>query len=154
MKTILIIATTFFLSGTIYATELSWVDEQIEAIKPARKSVKIRGINDPFVFLRKNKAEKKGMKSGKRRATSSAGTKKASSKSSIVTNKVKASAFDLSTIINSTAMINGSWYKKDAKIKGYTVIEVTKTFVILKKGDKKLILSTNIKNPNLKFKNK
>lgn len=154
MKTILIIATTLFLSGTICATELSWVDEQIEAIKPPRKSVKIRGINDPFVFLRKNKAEKKGAKAGKRRASSSAGTKKASSKSSIVADKIKVKRFDLSTIINSSAMINGSWYKKNAKIKGYTVIEVAKTSVTLKKGDKKLILSTNSKTPNLKFKNK
>mgnify|MGYP000447948675 FL=1 len=51
-------------------------------------------------------------------------------------------------------MINESWYKKNDKVKGYRIIDITKTSVTLKKGDKKLTLSTNTKKQNLKFKNK
>jgi hypothetical protein len=153
MKTILIITMTFFLSNSIYANELSWVNEQIEAIKPPRKSVKLRKISDPFIFLKKNKKDKEGTK--KTSFTRTKKTQLKSSKTALKGSPVKKfKGFDLSTIINSSAMINGSWYKKDAKIKGYTIVKVTKTFVTLKKGDKKLILSTNNKNKNLKFKNK
>jgi len=158
MKTILITLVTVFLSNTIYATELSWVDEQIEAIKPPRKGVKILGINNPFIFLEKNKTKKKETKKGP--LASSA--KKAPLKSSVIsdtnTTKIKSKSFNLSTVINSSAMINGSWYKKGDKINSYTIIEVTKNTVTLqkgnKKGDKQLTLSTNVKKQNLKFKNK
>ncbi len=154
MKTILIIVVTVFLSNALYATELSWVDEQIEAIKPPRKSVKLRGIRDPFIFLKKNKSAKKVSSASKTRRAPSKSSKTTSKVRGKTTIKVKINAFELSTIMNSSAMINGSWYKKNAKVRGYTVVEVAKTSVTLKKGDKKLILSTNSKNPNLKFKNK
>jgi mannitol-specific phosphotransferase system IIBC component len=146
MKTILMIAIAIFLSNTLYATELSWVDEQIEAIKPPRKSLKLKGIKDPFIFLKEKQKAKK---------TSAFRTKRTASKVSDKTAaKMKIMALNLSTVINSSAMINGSWYKKDAKVRGYTVVEVAKTSVTLKKGDKKMILSTNSKNQNIKFKNK
>ena len=151
MKTILIIVVTVFLSNALYATELSWVDEQIEAIKPPRKSVSLRGIRDPFIFLKKNKGTKKTSRAKRAPSRSSKIASKVRGKAAA---KMKVNRFELSTIMNSSAMINGSWYKKNAKVKGYTVIEVTKTSVTLKKGDKKLILSTNSKNQNLKFKNK
>ena len=150
MKTILIIIVTIFLGNALYATELSWVDEQIEAIKPPRKSVNLRSVSDPFVFLKKNKETKKTSL----RSQTKRGPSKSPKTASKVASKVKVNRFKLSTIINSSAMINGGWYKKNTKIKGYTVTEVTKTSVTLKKGNKKLILSTNSKNPNLKFKNK
>jgi len=159
MKTILIIIVAIFLSNNVYATELSWVDEQIEAIKPPRKGVNIRGsIYNPFIFLEKNKTKKKDRK----KASSVAKIKKAPSKSAGLNtvvcdtdaNKKDSGRLLLSTIINSSAMINGSWYKKSDKIKGYSIVEVTKTSVTLKKGDKQLILSTNVTKPNLKFKNK
>ena len=154
MKTILIIVVTVFLSNALYATELSWVDDQIEAIKPPRKSVKLRGIRDPFIFLKKNKSAKKASSASKARRAPSRSSKTTSKVSGATAAKVKINAFELSTIINSSAMINGSWYKKNTKVRGYTVVEVTKTSVTLKRGDKKLILSTNSKNQNLKFKNK
>ncbi len=48
---ILLIATQLF------SNELTWVDEQVEAIKPARIGVsqkEISKIKDPFIFLHKN----------------------------------------------------------------------------------------------------
>ncbi len=66
----------------------------------------------------------------------------------------KKNSFVLSAIINSSAMIDGSWYRISDKISSYTVTDITKTSVTLKSTDKELILSTAIKNQNLKFKNK
>jgi len=151
MKTILIIITSIFLTNTVYANELSWVDEQIEAIKPPRKSARILSLNNPFIFLEKNGYIKPEVKEKPLENSSSSSDTNATIKN---TNIDKKDTLLLSTVINSSAMINGSWYQKNSKINGYTIIELTKTSVTLKKGDKKLILSTNTKKPNLKFKNK
>jgi hypothetical protein len=67
---------------------------------------------------------------------------------------ISVSSFDLSAIINSSAMINGSWYKVDDVVKGYTISEITKDGVILKKDKKLILLSTTTKKQTLKFKNK
>ncbi len=156
MKTLSIIFLTFFLANTIYATELPWVDEQIEAIKPPRKSPKILGVNNPFVFLEKNGYVKKSTAKENSSSTKNISSSKTakSSKSSTNKNRVANDNFILSTIINSSAMINGKWYKKDDKINDYLVIKITKSSVKLKKGNKKLTLSTDTKKRNLKFKNK
>lgn len=154
MKTLSIIFLTFFLADAIHATELSWVDEQIEAIKPPRKSPKILGINNPFVFLEKNGYVKKSSSKESSSNTKNLSSSKNSSKSNTNKNKIVNDNFILSTIINSSAMINGNWYKKNDKINDYLVIKITKDSVKLKKGNKKLTLSTDAKKQNLKFKNK
>lgn len=159
MKTALIILLAIFLGNSLYANELEWVDEQIEAIKPPRKGVNIHALGSPFVFLEKNKPETKDAKKGSRTAASS--TKKAASSKTAslaqaekTDDAPKKGGFVLSTIINSSAMIDGSWYKVSDKISSYTVTDITKTSVTLKQGSKEFVLSTVSKNPNLKFKNK
>ncbi len=156
MKTLLIILFAVFLGNALNATELEWVDEQIEAIKPPRKGVSISKVGDPFVFLEKNKPEvKKGAKTPSVSRRTVAYVKPSVASEKIETEKsIKKDAFILSAIINSSAMIDGSWYKKDDKISSYTITDIDKTSVTLKKGDKELILSTISRNPNLKFKNK
>ena len=153
MKTLLIILFAVFLGNALYATELEWVDEQIEAIKPPRKGVSISKVGDPFVFLEKNKPEvKKEAKTPSVSRRTVASVKPSVAPSEKIETERK--AFILSAIINSSAMIDGSWYKKDDKISSYTITDIDKTSVTLKKGDKELILSTISRNPNLKFKNK
>lgn len=154
MKTILIMILGLFLSAALYADELGWVDEQIEAIKPPRKSAKISSIGSPFIFLEKNKTKKKDSKKPSFRTAGKMPS--VTSKKVVCDTKPVESykGFVLSTIINSSAMINGAWYKKDDKIKSYTIIDISKTSVTLKQGDKTLTLSTNTKTQNLKFKNK
>jgi len=161
MKTTLTILLALFLGNSMYAaTELEWVDEQIEAIKPPRKGVNISALGSPFVFLEKNKPEAQGAKKGARTggapAKKAAVSKAASSAQAGQTaeSAPKKSGFILSTIINKSAMIDGNWYKVSDKISSYTVTDITKTSVTLKQGSKELILSTVSTNPNLKFKNK
>ncbi|MDQ1337696.1 MAG: hypothetical protein QG617_663 [Campylobacterota bacterium] len=154
MKMTLIGLFAVILSSTLCATELEWVDEQIEAIKPPRKGYAISGVNDPFIFLEKNKpkSKEKGSSSASRANVAVAKISSASQKKD--EDLKKSSSFELSTIINSSALINGSWYKKSDIVNSYTISDISKNSVTLKKGDKILVLSTVTKKQTLKFKNK
>lgn len=145
MKTIIML---IFLSTLLLATELEWVDEQIEAIKPPRKGIEISNIMDPFIFLEKNRPEVK-------KDTAAASIQQPLVKSSADNNGTKKIDFNLTAIINTSAMIDGNWHRINDKLDGnYTIIEISKSTVTLKKGDKERILSTNSKTPTIKFKNK
>jgi hypothetical protein len=135
------------------ADELSWVDEQIEAIKPPREGVsnyEISRIKSPFVFLYKQK----NLKTKQDKKNKTATRKK------VVTNVskntlVKSShhvGLRLSAIINGSALINGKWYKAGQNVYGYKVADVRLTSVLLIRGNKKLLLSTNDLKRNLKFR--
>lgn len=156
MKTTFILLLMLFLSHTLLATELDWVDEQIAAIKPPRKGVVVSGVNNPFVFLNKNKP-KDAKKDG---ATSVASGASTTPKAVIEAKKEKkeltSADFALSAIVNTSAMINGNWYKQNDIVSEYIISEIDRQFVILKnkKGDKTILLSTATKKPTLKFKNK
>ncbi|QOY53933.1 hypothetical protein HUE87_08505 [Candidatus Sulfurimonas marisnigri] len=155
MKTILIASASIILTCILGANELAWVDEQIEAIKPSRKGINISNAKNPFIFLEKN-----GYKV-KQRATVSSTSRsvKSTSYSAGIApykpeSKSSRTTLTLDLLINSSAMINGSWYKVNDRVGNYTLVNVGKKFVTLKAGDKELTLSTRVKNKNLKFKNK
>jgi len=158
MKSILII---LFIISRITANELSWVDEQVNAIKPNRNGVSNQSISklrNPFIYLTKNgakKAEKDiSTNTPKNTISSSEQTTSTSSQSVLQTIKKIAtgSNFTLSAIINSTALINGQWYKRGDKINGYDVSNITTTTVSLKKNNKITKLSTKSTITKLKFK--
>jgi hypothetical protein len=145
MKPIILFLITLFISSSTCANELAWVDEQVEAIKPPRKAPKINNISNPFIFLEKNGYKKVAKaKSSKTRVKRKAGSSVNSSIGRLY----------LDAIINSSALINGKWYKKNDKIGSYTIASIDKNFITLKKGGKKMTLSTDSKKQNLKFKNK
>lgn len=152
MKIILIILLAFLLPNTLLASELGWVDEQIEAIKPPRKGVVVSGAINPFIFLKKNmskdKDSKKGVISSSQKTDTTSSIEKP--KKEIMT----AASFGLSAIINSSAMIDGNWCKVSDVVKGYTIFEIDKESVILKKDKNLILLSTATKKQTLKFKNK
>ena len=154
MKKILIANISILLSTIVGATELSWVDEQIEAIKPPRKGIYISNIQNPFVFLEKNGYEKKQVKSSMKPALVKSTSNTQKEITPVVNKPITYSKLTLELIINASARINGSWYKKSSKINGYTVVAIKKNTVTLKQGDKRLTLSTKTKNKTLKFKNK
>lgn len=148
-KLIILIFVTLTLN--ISASELSWVNEQIEAIKPPRKGASrldIATVKNPFIFTKekKNKSEKKPSTYSKSARTykSSSSSKKRLSKKS--TPKIKIDA-----IMNKSVLINGKWYKLNTKFKKYTISKISKDYIILTYKKAKLILSTKSKNSNLKF---
>jgi len=154
MKTILI-STSILLTGILGATELSWVDEQIEAIKPPRKSLTISKIRNPFIFLEKNGfIKKEPIMVTEQKTVSTTNKKGIVVRKTVQVLKKKTTPFILDAILNTSVLINGQWYKKNEKIRAYTIVKIDKSSVLLKSGDKKIVLSTNIKKQTLKFKNK
>jgi len=140
MKTLLL--SIALLSSAVYANELNWVDEQVQAIKPARSGMKrqeLSSLKNPFIFIKKTDKTKKGVKSDKK-----TGLKK------VLKKKID---LKLTLVINQSAQISGKWYKVGETINGYKIEEITPKAVLLKKKNKELLLTTNSKNNTLKFKN-
>jgi len=154
MKALFIIF--LLLTLNLSSNELNWVDEQIDAIKPPRKGVSsytISRLRDPFILKKKTI---------KKEATSSTEKQKGiipngitdSSSNKTESKTFSRSGFRVSAIMNKTALINGTWYKLNDKVKGYTLSRITTSYVILTKQGKNMLLSTNSNNMNIKFKNK
>ncbi len=139
MKNLSLLISLFLLSITLSSDELSWVDEQVEAIKPARSGIDvatISALSDPFISKEEIKAE-------------AVKTSKSSSKK---TYRAKRSRLYLKAIMNNTALINGKWRKLNDKIGSYKISKIAETSVTLTRGSKKITLSTNSRVKNLKFK--
>jgi len=158
MKKIFIVILIFIVN--LYSSELDWVNEQISAIKPQRSGVKsatIQRLKDPFIFIRK-----KGSKSSTasvKKVGSSAGVQDKNKKVvpqgiEIVEKRVKRVNFNLSAIINKSALINGRWYGLNDRVRGYKLRKINKTFVVLTRNGRNILLSTDSRNTNIKFKNK
>ena len=149
MKTFILI-TLIASSVNLFADELQWVDKQIDAIKPPRTGLNtstLSSVNDPFIFLTKNKPEKK--EKTKSKVKSGKSTAK-------VTNTLVAKkkfSFSLAAVINKSALISGNWYKVGEIVNGYKLAKVQPTSVVLTRKKKKLVLSTKSTSKNLNFKN-
>jgi len=146
MKKLYIILALLFTTQLMAANELSWVDQQIEAIKPPRVGLdlkKLTKVHDPFIYLRKKSKKKSGASRGKKRYTASK-TKK------IV--KRKPFRITLNAILNKSAMINGKWYRVGATVYGYKLAEVNHNQILLTKNNKKILLSTKSKSIDIKSK--
>jgi len=144
MKTLFIIA-LLFVTSTLLANELSWVDEQIEAIKPSRKGLKkekVALLKDPFIFLHKKEEKKKEKVSSKKTSKQVYRYKK-------VYKKYR--SLQLEATMNHSALISGKWYKLGDKVRGYTLHHISEKEVILKKHHKKITLSIKSKHKNLKL---
>ncbi len=153
MKTLLIV-TFLFLAQSLSSSELAWVDEQVNAIKPPRTGIKsstIARLQDPFIFLKK-KTSKKSKTKSKTKSRRRLSNKILTSNTKLSANYLKRT-LTLDAVINHSALISGKWYKINDKINGYTLIKVNITSVVFANNNKKFILSTNSRNTNLKFKN-
>jgi len=154
MKTYIVIA--FVLSSIVLSSnELSWVDTQVEAIKPARKGMsdsELNKIKDPFIFY-KNRSNRTYIKTRKKSVKYS--TTKKSTTSSEATNTILQQPLKrlvLSAIINNSALINGEWYKLNESVDSFKLSNINRTSVVLTRGNGKLVLTTSDTKRNLKFK--
>jgi hypothetical protein len=143
MKTLLL--TLIFVSGTLFANaNTDWVDAQVQAIKPPRAGISHSAINrvkNPFIFVyQKTDASKAGTSS-----TKTLDPKKAAELAA------KKGPLKLAAIMNNSALINGSWYQVNDKIRGYTLTKIEADTVLLKiKKTKKMLFITE-ENPNIKI---
>jgi len=134
----------FLLTQHLYANKegTSWVDAQIDAIKPPRVSIEKKEINellDPFIYI--VKAEKKKIA-------------KTTAKKKKIIHKHYSRRPYLKAILNKSALINHKWYKEKEWVFGYKLIKVNGNSVLLQKRNKKLLLSIVNKKKNLIFQTK
>ena len=147
MKTLYIILLLLF-TNQLCANELTWVDEQVAAIKPPRIGISNKSIaklKDPFIFL---------IKQNKQRVVEGKRSSKKAIRYSHYTRKYYSRKLHLEAILNKSVMINKRWYKEGQWVYGYKIVKVNRTSILLQKQNKKLLLSTMSKSKNLKFHNK
>ncbi|MBA1438054.1 MAG: hypothetical protein FAF05_03535 [Epsilonproteobacteria bacterium] len=133
-------------------SELAWVDEQIEAIQPARsglKNNKINSLRNPFIFLKPVVKKPKAKRLYHPQRTQSATI----NRSTITKSSQQRGSLHLEAIINRSALIDEKWYQEGQNIHGYQVIKVSGNTVLLNKNNKILVLTTKTKNRYLKFNN-
>jgi len=126
------------LSISLFSTELQWVDEKVNSILPDRFGINTKDLDDlkdPFITLNKKNIIQKKVIHTKRRSNY----------------KTKKKHFNLSAIMNKSALINGSWYKLGETIQGYKIFSIKNTLVILRKGKNILNLTTKSKKSSLKI---
>jgi type II secretory pathway component PulC len=156
MKTRTIIALLSLSFTLLNANELSWVDEQVNAIKPPREGVSLKSVSllsNPFIFLEKNRPEKKETtKSGVKSAIPAQSIASTNSTDIVIQQVTK--SLELHAIMNKSALISGTWYKHNDVVQGYVVRAIEPKAVVLSKNGKELVLTTESKNLNLKFNNK
>jgi hypothetical protein len=133
--------------------ELSWVDEKINAIIPARI-----GISDPYVnSLRDPMKFKKAPLLTKGGAALLAPPKLQTGISTLLPPlpKVVEEPLRLLAVMNQSALINGKWYKVGQSVRNYTLNEVKSGSVSLSGAkQQKLILFLNKQNNNIKINTK
>jgi len=156
MKTFFI-TIALLLTANLNSSELDWVNEQVEAIKPPRIGMKNRELStlkDPFIFLKKNRTDKPKGKNVAKKSRSTSSLNRATVASGKKTTLKKKSSLSVSLLMNSSAMINEKWYRVGDKINGYKISKIDSTSVLLIKNKKKLLLSTSSESKNLNFNNK
>ena len=153
MKTQLL--TAIFLSSVLYAADanMSWVDQKIEEIKPQRKGISgryISSLKNPFIRIKSE--SKDGSKKG---ALSKTSTTTGKEKKEVPEKRdMSQGPLTLQMVLNSSALISGKWYKENAKVKGYTLVEIQNNSVVLQGKKKKLKLFIAQKSKNLNISTK
>lgn len=147
-----IILSLTFLFSMLSCNELDWVNEQVQAIKPARVGLNkkaLYGLKNPFVFtkIKKVKTEEVPL-------LSNTATKVTNSIATVPNPVISHKKFNLSMIMNKSAMINNKWYKVGDLVSGYKITQIEASSVILQRNKTLRTLSTGTVNKNIIFKNK
>jgi hypothetical protein len=160
MKRLILLPILVISALNATSEDLSWVDEQVNAIKPPRDGESMSNISkirDPFIFLEKNGSKDKKDKASVASKTLTANSNTSSSSNSLDEAKDKPpvftkNSFVLGAIINDSALINGKWHKKGDTVNSYKITEIGKKIVTLRSGSNTKILTTVSENSKLIFK--
>ena len=139
------LALLLLIASNLMSNELSWVDEQIQAIKPPRVGMQSRAVSsikDPFIFLSNSKTKSQTTRVQSTNIVNSAPIAKVA---------LPKKSLSLEIVMNNTAMINGNWYKTGDFIHGYKIVKIGRISVTLNNQNKKLLLSTKSSSNKLKF---
>ncbi|MEA1919166.1 MAG: hypothetical protein U9N52_04950 [Campylobacterota bacterium] len=145
MKTSLYIFTSLMFIQLNAASDLKWVDEQIDAIKPSRTGLDSSYVNTLKDPVKIDVVEKVDTKSPSGPTTSNVKS------SSTSTRKLHLRPLTLETIINEKAYISGKWYTLNEKVRGQKIMLIDKDYVVLEYKKKKTRLFVNSKNDKIKI---
>lgn len=127
--------------------ELAWVDEQIQAILPARIGVPegfITSLRDPMKMKKSAPVATVGSKMLAPPRLGSTGI--------IAPPKIVEEPLRLLAIMNKSVLISGKWYKVGDSIRNFSLLEVKPNSVVLAdKKAQKLILFLTKQNNNIKI---
>lgn len=135
--------------------ELAWVDEQIQAILPARIGVSdgfINSLNDPMKY--QSQVPEAGTGRIKLLAPPRLGSMPMLPSMPVVP-KIVEEPLRLQGLMNKSALINGKWYRINDAVRSYTLAEIKPSSILLSgaKGQK-LILFISKQNSNIKINTK
>jgi hypothetical protein len=135
--------------------ELAWVDEQIQAILPARVGVAdgyINSLNDPIKYT--SSAPVAGANGIKLLPPPRFGSIPMLPGMPLVP-KVVVEPLRLEGLMNKSALINGKWYHLNDAVRSYTLAEIKPSSILLSgaKGQQ-LILFISKQNTNIKINTK
>lgn len=144
-KEALLIALSCLVMANEKSVDLSWVDQEIAAIKPPREGVSNRTISllkDPFVFLHKNK-ETQEKKENRAKQPAPALIPSVTNSCSVTAKSAsQTKSLKLKAIINNAALINDRWYKVGQTVGHYKIVKVTLNEVTLQSANKTMKLTT------------
>lgn len=124
--------------------ELTWVDEQVQAIIPARVGIPegfINSLRDP---MKMKKAAPSTLPGSKLLAPPKLG--------SVLQPPIVEEPLRLLAIMNKSVLINGKWYKVGESVRSFILSEIKPSSVLLTgKKDQKLILFLTKQNNNIKI---
>ena len=128
------------------SADLTWVDQEIAAIKPPRKGVSIKAISllkDQFIFLEKNRKKKKKKQGTSHRVVPSVIPSSGTTHAVAKKKSVRRRGLRLMAIMNNTALINGKWYKLGDHVGRYKIVKISLDEVRLKSATKSVVLTTH-----------
>ena len=147
LKTQLLILT--FLASLLQAdANMSWIDQKIDEIKPARTGLNnntLARVKSPFIVIR---AETKKSTSGKKVASTSI------KKDVPIKKNMDKLPLTLQIVLNSSALISGKWVKENELIRGYKLSQIQSDYVVLERKSKKIKLFIAQKSKNLNISTK
>ncbi len=124
-------------------SDLKWVDDQIEAIKPNRVGIDssyVDALKDPVVVKTVDQPDSK-----------TASGKSAPSYAGKSARKLELRPLTLEAVFNDAAYINGHWYKLNEKVRGLNLSYINDDYIILSGKKKKTRLFVNNKNSKIKI---
>jgi hypothetical protein len=137
-----ITASVLLLSIEAFATsDLKWVNEQVDAIKPSRT-----GISASFISELKDPIKPEEVKKVKKKNSPTIITSTTKS-----TRELHLKPLTLESIINKSAYINGKWYRENDQVRGKKITLISKNYVILQYKKKQTRLFINKKNDKIKI---
>ncbi|RUM65149.1 MAG: hypothetical protein DSZ03_03215 [Sulfurimonas sp.] len=121
---------------------LSWVDQQIAAIKPKRSGISDAKIAELASPIRYTKIEEDP------EAKTPGGTKPAMANIKL---PEPVRPLKVTAILNKSALIDGQWLKVNSSVRGYKVRRINGDNVVLQSSNKKLKLFIKEKNDHIKI---